>query len=669
MLTAALPPTSSDRLLLNNRVEILTSQPMQAFASPGTIAFGARMRNTAKTDMLALLATAHLPIRHDIISSLTTIENMALCKLVDTGTIDWTEGVRYPVLVYAMPIGSRLFNSMDDVQQPLDEDVILKQVLAPFVSVLRDLNAAGIMHGAIRPTNITMAEGASNMQLGDGAAMPCGYGQPTIFETLERAMARSAGRGPGQHSDDLFALGVTALMLAIGRNPVAGQDEESVLFQRMDRGSYHVLAAPHRFSGMFTEMFKGLLQDHPKQRWTASDLDLWLSGKRPPTKPPEAHRRATRPINFDGRDYQETRTIAHALTRNVGAAQTLIESGEMVRWLKRTFSEERLANEVGNAVDAAMNSGKTNNFADYLAAKTAIALDPRAPLRFRGAHIFPSGYGAYLAEQVQTGGNLQVAAELISANLCSYWLNCQSDRADALSYTQSFESCRVHLERPGPGYGLERVLYELNPQLPCQSPLIKSYSATTAAEALKALEDVAKRPDRPTAPLDRHLAAFLICRERRLGEALFLALAGPENTIKYNITLLTVLANAQYRQGPPSLPNLAGWIATLLDGAIDRHFSRPLREQMRTELEELVKKGVITDMVSLVDNASTIDRDRTDFLYTRKVYAITQRQINKLQAEVDDREGVAARVGRPIAAGVSVLLGLVLGMTGAIMVL
>ena len=118
--------------------------------------------------------------------------------------------------------------------------------------------------------------------------------QPLVYETIESGLANPWGRGDGTAADDLYALGVTLVMLLLGRNPVADVPDEKLLLDKINRGSYAAIIGSERLPPGMIEPVRGLLTDDPKDRWTIQDVDLWLHGRHATPKQPSLARRATR---------------------------------------------------------------------------------------------------------------------------------------------------------------------------------------------------------------------------------------------------------------------------------------------------------------------------------------------------------------------------------------
>src|SRR5689334_8179996 len=100
--------------------------------------------------------------------------------------------------------------------RPWSEAELLGQVLAPAVKALQFLEARGVTHRAIRLNNLFRATPGASVVLGQGWAAPPASEQPAIYEPPYSAMCLACGRGDGSIADDVYALGVVLVALALG---------------------------------------------------------------------------------------------------------------------------------------------------------------------------------------------------------------------------------------------------------------------------------------------------------------------------------------------------------------------------------------------------------------------------------------------------------------------
>ncbi|MGF7213443.1 hypothetical protein GGE65_008085 [Skermanella aerolata] len=660
MATAAQATAASGRsyepVNLAGRYEILPGTPLPSLDGPGGAAFAVKALRDRKVEVFARVGTLGVPPRMDLLSGIRGIEHVALMRMIEWGMVDWpVDGMKRIVFILENPGGRRFMNSLGDTREQMTEEQITRAVIQPLASALRELSSRGIVHGDIRPTNIFLRDqGTSGIMLGECVSAVTSFGQSPLLLTTERAMAQPSGRGVGTTADDLYALGITILLLFMGRNPVRHLDDEAMLQAKIERGTYPALVGTSRISLALMEPLRGMLADDPKQRWTLNDLDLWLSGRRLSPRQPQVPRRASRPFELAGAQYWHARQLARAFARNTAAAVPLIESGDLDRWLRRSLGDEARAEAVATAVDTAGASGKGANFEDRLVARVCLALDPSGPIRYKQKAVMADGFGAALADAFVRNEGYQALGEAISAQLPSFWVNMQPEfKAEHVPLVQAFDGLRTQLERLGSGYGIERVLYELNPMMPCYSAMVRNHMVTSGNELLSALEEVAEQPGRPREPMDRHIAAFLIARYRKLDERLIVLTTPGGEDLRRISALLNVLADVQKRFGPVSLPGLCAWMVELMGPAIERFHSRSHREKLQNEAMRMAQEGNLAVLLKLIDDPAAIRKDEIEFTKARRQFQLAKREVDKLKIEISDREEIAETSGRQIAAVVS----------------
>jgi eukaryotic-like serine/threonine-protein kinase len=643
---------------LNGRHVILPEQPLPAFNTPNAEAYAGKPLKSRKSDVIAYILNTHLPPRLEIMPGLRAFEHYGMLHTVDWGAVPWggAEERRFAVIM-EKPQGRRLMRSFKDVREPMGDDQITRSVITPLVSVLKELSQRGLVHGAIRPTNMFYRDASmGQIMLGECVCAPCAYGQPMVLETIERGMCTPSARGMGSGRDDLYALGASIVMLICGRHPLANYREEQILQMKIERGSYSALTLETRVPLNLIEPLRGLLIDDPKQRWTLEDLDLWLSGRRLSPKQPQITRRAGRPYDFGNRVNWDCRSLAVSMSRDVRTAYTHIETGELDRWLRRSLGDETRAEAAENAVQSAAGSNRGGAIEDRMVARVLVALDPAAPMRYKGIGMMPDGIAGLLAQTVVEDRSPQPLAEIILSQLPLFWVNVQPEvRAELVPVVQTYDQLRLYLEKAAPGLGIERCIYDLNPGMACLSPLVAFYYCIEPKDVLAALNIVANHNPRPKEPFDRHIAAFLAARSKRLDDRMMAMVASADPSRRY-LALISLLADVQRRHGPENLPNLARWLADLLEPVIARYNSRATRERLKLEARKLAEQGDISAVHLLIDDAHLMDRDSADFDKGSREYAQLSQEIRKLETDLQDPNALGLGLGRQTAVVLSSLV-------------
>ncbi|RJF77646.1 serine/threonine protein kinase [Azospirillum cavernae] len=653
---------NADAVKLAERYEIQPSAPIPALNGVGGNAYTAKSLREKRIEPFATICHASILPRMDVCSTVASLDNGTHMRLLDWGLVDWPQdrGRRY-CLVFERPGGRRLMNALTDVIDPMPDEQITRQIVHPLVSALKEMSGRGVVHGAIRPTNLYFRDLASGgLMLGECVSAQPGYGQSVLLETVERGMSAPAGRGTGTAADDMYSLGVTLLILALGRNPVAGLDDEAIVQAKIERGSYPALVQQHRLPLAINEVVRGLLVDDPKQRWTLNDLDLWVAGRRLSPKQPQISRRAARPMEFQGQEYWHCRTLARGFARHVPAAATVIESGELDKWLRRSLGDDVRAEAVGNAIQTA-SSGKGGSQGDRLVARVCMALDPAAPIRYRGRAMMPDGVATMLAEAFLRNESPQAVAEVIGNQLPMFWVNVQSDfKPEFVPLVQMYDQLRGFMERSAYGLGIERVLYEMNPTMPCMSGLVVKQLPTNPSELLRALDWLGAGGERHKDPIDRQIAAFLSARHKRSDDLLYTQLGSGIEPTRRVIAMLTILSDVQARTGVDGLTHLATWVQALLDPVFRRFHNRKTQELVRKQADAAAHNGRLTELLKVVDDPESLRRDRLEFEAAQIEYREADAEMEKVRHTIGDRNSIVETSGRQVAAIVSSLLSTVL---------
>ncbi len=550
-----LPPVILDRY------EIHPGRPLPAYDTPVATAYAVVDTKGARESLMALVARDRMPPRADILPTLRSIDSPALLRAYRWAPIEWGNGAeRRFAILYSQPGGAAIMTSLAQPIAPMTEDALVEGVIRPAVIAIAELSSRGITHRAIRPDNIYFKDAAlRQIVFGDAAMAPPGSTNPVLVETIENAMAHPLGRGPGSTADDLYALGATLLVLALGFNPVAELDADDLIAAKIDKGSYAALAGHHRLSQSLREPIRGLLADDPKERWSLQELALWLDGRRLSPIQPSVPPRATRGFPFAGNEYYSCRGLAHAMARNWSAVSAAVRENDLEAWVGRSVGDGKTAASVaqvmtwGGGDEGAAGGSRVAE--GLFAGRMCITLDPKGPLRFKNLSTTVEGLGALLCGLLRDPNGAQPFAQLINSDLPLYWIDKRyGDVPEARTLVKTIDRLRFLMRRQTPGSGVERCLYELNAAQPCLSPAIEAYCVVEPESLLPALESVAGSRGRPAFPIDRHIAAFIAARFRQGSEEHVEATGNRNEPVKAILGALRALATMQWRLGPPALP-------------------------------------------------------------------------------------------------------------------
>ncbi|CAA7625705.1 hypothetical protein [Magnetospirillum sp. UT-4] len=649
--------------VLRDRFTIRSNQPLPDLFTPNAEAYVAEDKRDPNRSLYALICRPDLPPRVTVMRALKGVLSPGIVQLVEWGAMNWAPaGRQCMTVVYERPAGKRLMANLRSEFRRIDEYDIQRRVVEPMVSAIKELTSRGITHRAIRATNLFYMDGAGErLALGDCVSTPAGFDQPLVFETIESGMANPVARGSGTYSDDLYSLGVMLIFLFLGRNPVAHLDDEAILKQKIQQGSYGTLVGDERLPLALIELLRGLLCDDPDQRWDIESLDLWLSGRRLSPLQSRMEKRAARGFPFNGKEYFNCRELAQAMAKNWEAAIPPVLEGKLELWLRRAVEDKERAQVIADVVRMAL-TGTTDKkvAADLMLCKVLILLDPPAPIRYKGFNAMPDGFGSALAAVVAQKADNRLLVEIILRAVPSLWFEARKAYLPDNSLMEgNFKELKAYLGQTGMGFGLERCLYELNDALPCQSSLLGEDYVVELKELLPALNAAAaRRSDTKQVPVDRHIAAFMGARARSDIDRNLQGLSDPEPS-KALMALLNLYAVFQYRLGPESLPNLTAWLGALAQPIVNSFHSRDRRKELDKELPKIIRRGSIVEIYNLLDNAEAKDKDVNEFAWAQAQYQAAEEEIKRVKTDSEERADEAERVGKQTAAMIGILIAFV----------
>ena len=645
---------------IGGNYEVDVGKPLAHYDAPSAKAYEARDKSSAGRKLFALVCHGPLPVRLTILQALVGLSSPHLIKLAHSGIVVWPpDQAQRVVMLFEQPVGPRLAGA-DGRRDPVPSDVVTRKVIQPIVAVLRELEARKIFHGAIRPSNMFGTPGmADGVVLGECVTAPAGYYQPVLYETMQRGMADPSGRGKGHVSDDIYSLGVSIVTLIQGYPPLAGMSDEEILNHKLVQGSFYALVQKQKMPTSLLEPLRGMLNDDPLERWTLEDLEAWLGGRRLSPRPPEPPRKAVRPFEFSDMEAWEARGLARVLSLDAATAYRLYEKGEVEAWMRRALGEKNITEIMVAEMEAARTGSRQQQEPDVLVARCGIAVAPDGPIRMKGRAIYPSGFGTALTEAIVMKRDPGPLVHMLVAGLPGSWKSLQNKhKIQLIQPPPDLEYVRNMLERHGMGFGVERVLYELDETVPCQSPMLDNYYVLTPSDLLRALERLAPTKSRHGKPIDRHIAAFLMVRFRKLEDWLLKSLNDELDPGRSVVAMAQILASMQQRLGNKKLPGIAKWIISMADPAIDRLHNHNTRQQVRTQIEELAEEGMIGPIVAILDDPTTTNSDANLYAKAQSKFGRVVDEIAKLEEEVADPSLLAKGFGRELAAVVSGIIGI-----------
>ncbi|HVJ51189.1 MAG TPA: hypothetical protein VM689_01920 [Aliidongia sp.] len=644
---------------LRDRWEILPNIPLADLHSPTAQAYAVEDHRTTGQSYFALIADPKYPPRGAALNLVKMVRLPHVLTPVEFGPVDWTpDGRRCLAIIFERPAGGRLLASCEQTITPWSEAEVAERILSGLLPGIRALDTEGVPHRGIRPDNIFFRDAARRQTtLGDCVTQSPGRHQPAAYETIESAMAMPWARSAGTVADDLYALGVLCLYLLSGRPPGGDLAEEALIDEKIKRGSFAVLAGDTRLSIAMAELCRGLLIDDVDERWTFKELEHWLEGRRLTPKPIVLAPRATRAFEVAGEQCFSIRMIARALARAAEQAAHIVQGPALPNWLQRSLDDKAAAISLTKAVgdgDGPSSGGAAHDA--RMVARAAMSLDPLAPIRYRGLSVAVDGFGGALVTALNGGGgSVKLLVELLLARLPQFWLRMQGSlRPEHQGLSRSYDRLCRTLEDRRPGFGLERLIYELNPALHCLSPLVENRFVYGLADLLPALELAVVGGAIENHPVDRHIAAFVAHSSKKFDETVLTAIGHIDPAIKV-AGMLHLLGQLQVEHGPDKLPALTQLFGRHAQILINRFHNRRTRERLGEELTAVLRDGSLVRLLQFLDDSKERQEDSTYYARARANYAIAAKAIERCEADRQRIPEEAATTASVIAAGISMV--------------
>lgn len=648
------PAGTDGRILLGEDIELFPQKSMDAYASFETRAFEARHIRDEKP-LIAMTAGRSRCPRISATGSYRNIKSPHLLKLAAAGIVDWPgDGKQVYTFVFDKPPARRLMTPGTARTLRISDGRIIPALIEPVVTVLAELQAMDLVHGALVPENIFLAgaEGAELAIVGECLTSAPFFRHEPVYETIERAMAQPGGRGPGTVKNDLYSLGICVAMVLRGGNPLAGKTAEEVIREKIEKGSYGALIEGERLPSHIAEFLRGVLHDEEEARWSLDDAQRWLEGRRLSAKQPHNIMRARRPFVFRDQKFWELRTLAMSIAAHISDAAALMEKDSLSLWIKRNFEDRLLEQRMDK-----IGQKEEGTIRERLVSDLAQALDPAAPVRYKNLAIFPEGFGTALGDAIARGEDVQNYVEMISLQLFNAWIaQRQTEAGDNSGMVTLFEKCRNFLAQKMPGYGIERVLYLLNKETVCLSPMLRDFYVLGPGHLLLALDRLALRGTPLDAVIDRHMIAFISVRDSKSIDPYLGHIISHDRTYQV-LGILRVLSAIQrrFRIGP--VPSLARALVPMMGAAVDRFYDHDLRQDVSRRFAQAADSGNLGALLEIIDAQAVVQDDQIRFMQARREFTLLTRERAGLEQQLQRRGVFGLAAGRQVAMLMSSVIG------------
>lgn len=629
----AYPPGGEAKDELNKHLTFFPSRPLPQFDHAYGKAYEAADTHSPSRPVYALVLDNTIPYRHVALDEMNSLIMPFATDLLGSGTVQCSHLGEARMVVFLQRPQGQSAADIIKAQGRLHEHRVTDHVLQPIIQSLLAMREreTPISHGHINPNNFFLGDEPT---LGECYSAPCGSLNHYLYEPPERANVLPLARGEANEKSDAYALGVLAFELIYGLDKIRALSREDFNRITLEIGTYNLFASNREFSDMYQDFFRGVLTDNPNERWGLDQLQQWLSGKRFNMIAPSAPKEASRAFDFRGEHYFSRRLLAYMFQTHWRDTVKDIRSLRLDRWAEMSLHRPEMAERIERALRIAGEASNERSVNDMMTRVLSI-LDPTGPIRLISFALRPDGIGPMLASLTQDNNptDLNYLLTAIDTDVSNYWSELDPfNKTGDQQVLWKLQRVRTFLKSRAFGFGLERVLYDLNPSLPCQSDLLRQYHVTTAVEALKALDAIAKNLAPDTSFMDRHLAAF-VASKVDLGKEVRLLDLQTIPTLAENaeLVVLKILARVQARHERLQLVGLATWAAMRIEKMLDEIHNRTTRKELKLELKRLAQTGMLAEVLSAVVNRDIAVRDHEGYAKAIATHQINNAKIERFQ--------------------------------------
>lgn len=640
LLKAYNPPDviKHERDMLAGRYRIMLNQPVPEFTSPFATAYAAADMVEKQAVVYALVYENGAVIRHRNIAVLKELRHPNLVSVLEDGIVDIStlSESRY-VAILEKPVGKPLSLLLAEGRNPVSETILITYFLRPLVDIVRQFARMGISHNRINLGSIYLSR--DSIMLGECISEPSGFSQDFRFEPIERAMTSPLAKSDYAIGADCYALAVLALHLSLGFMPFAKMDRDSFIESMLNKGSYHTLAIEWDFSDNLQDFFRGLLNDTRRERWDPDSMENWIGGRHFNLISPSLPRETGRAFDIMGISHFNRKSLAYTLFRRWEEGRSVLFDTKVGRWIETSLHKPELAESVLRIAGSRRSEHiRYENQNNELLARTLILLDPAAPLRLKNLAAAIDGIGPLLTSAFLKGNqeDTNTIIQMIESELFLLWLEQQAGPTDYTMTTWKLQKVRGNLKIRSLGFGMERGIYDLHPELPCQSPIVKPYHVTSIRDLLLLLDVIARQAGlndaRNDSFMDRHIAGF-IASKLDIGKAIRITELEvlPKIASHPDLIGLKLLIRAQHKMDNPLLKGLCYWAAIKLMPLISNIHKKSMRDRFQKDLATAASTGLLKAIGDLFFNPDVFVADYHGFQNAIALYKLRKTQMGELR--------------------------------------
>ncbi|TNE61873.1 MAG: hypothetical protein EP335_14390 [Alphaproteobacteria bacterium] len=635
-------PVPAGQSAFGERYVVNTAASLPEFSTEGGHAFKVSDQDQPGRELYALVHHHTVPLRNEVYRSLKGRAVPNMVNPVDRGlmTLDVGGQKQRLVTIFERPLGGPLMGPDGKVNPRINTNRLRQHVVLSVLKALAALHKRGIVHRNLMPTNLYFAtKDGEEVWIGECYSTPPGFRQPFCMEPIDHALADDTARGLGTLDDDFFQFGATLQCLFFGEQLWQGRKRDATIMARINQGSYWALSGGRDIPGALGGLIKGLMADEPEERWGAEDVLDWFEGVGKPKRMTLKAWTMNRPTNFKGVAYVDRRLLADAFARDPREAASFLKNLDFPAWAQLSFRDEILTERLEAVINVRPAEGYSGARADdyKMVARVCMFLHPTGPLHFRGHSVFLDGIGPMIADAFARDDRDLIA--IITDLMDQKFLNslteiCGPRNPGFAPRMAEFKQAIDHGTSKSLGRGMERVLYQMNPILPCLSQRFDNVWIGSIKQLMRALDRLSATGGGRNILLDRHVAAFCNTHGPDLTREFNRLAAAQNDPARFASLSAEFFGVLQRRFQLEPLPALTEKLVDGLAPAIKGLKNKKRRELVQTLLDKIKKGGDISKLGNEVNLLQVQSEDAREFASARTLLTRIERERVRLGRKV-----------------------------------
>jgi hypothetical protein len=159
-------------------------------------------------------------------------------------------------------------------------------------------------------------------------------------------------------------------------------------------------------------------------------------------------------------------------------------------------------------------------------------------------------------------------------------------------------------------YGLERILYSLNDDLPCLSPFFEKHYIFGLERFSDVIEkELAEQKDDYIFTMDRHMIAYISIHHRHISRAQLRQASDIYDKPAQMLAQANILSILQKEYGKKPYPNTCRTVCNMLELSVKKFKNLQLQQRLHKRIFEQSENGDISNLLSIINDARVRRQD------------------------------------------------------------